>query len=173
MLLPFASELKAGITFEKALEHSIKNSGKELRKEIKKILNEIDTGKPIQTALLEFSKKNNTLQIKKTMQILSQVYLQGNKNAGKSIKRIAKEMLLKQKNKSKEFSQKIVLYSLIFIAVSAIIPAFFQAFITVGTVFMKIDFTPIQVIIITTGIFPLIDLTILFIIKENTPIHLK
>jgi pilus assembly protein TadC len=173
ILIPLSSEINSGIEFEKALSDSAKNAEKELKKELEFTLNEIENGTPVQKALLEFSKRNNSIQIKKTMSILSNIYMQGNKKAGNTIKRLAKEMLLKQKNKSKEFSQKIVLFSLMFIAVSAIIPAFFQAFITVGTLFMEIEFTPIQVIAITTIIFPLIDLTVLFLIKESTPMHLK
>ncbi|MBN2127732.1 MAG: type II secretion system F family protein [Candidatus Diapherotrites archaeon] len=172
-LLPLGSELNAGIEFEKGLRNASKNSGKELEKEIEFMMNEINNGKPIQKALLEFAKRNNSMQIKKAMSMLSGIYMQGNRNSGAQVKKIAKEMLLKQKNKSKEFSQKIVLYSLVFISVSAIIPAFFQAFITVGSLFMEIDFTPIQVLAITAIIFPLIDLVFLFIIKESTPVHLS
>ena len=67
----------------------------------------------------------------------------------------------------------MVVFSLMFIAVSAIIPAFFLAFITIGSMFMELDFTPIQVIALTAIVFPAIDLSVLFLIKEKTPVFLQ
>ena len=82
-------------------------------------------------------------------------------------------MLSRQKSESKEFSGKIVMFSLVFIVLSAIIPALFQAFITVGSSFMEIPFEGFQVLIIVGVLFPLLDTLLLFYIKSSTPEFLK
>ena len=60
-----------------------------------------------------------------------------------------------------------------FIAVSAIVPALFQSFLIVGSTFMQIDFTPIQIIVMTTMVLPAIDIGVLLYIRSITPEFLK
>jgi len=67
----------------------------------------------------------------------------------------------------------MVVYSLMFIAVSAIIPALFQAFIIIGSSFMKLGIDSTQLLLINLAGFPLIDLGILLYIKSQTPAFLK
>ena len=65
------------------------------------------------------------------------------------------------------------MYSVVFIVLSAIVPAMFQAFISIGSTFMELDFTSIQILLITTVLFPVINLGILLLIKSKTPEILK
>jgi hypothetical protein len=62
---------------------------------------------------------------------------------------------------------------LLFISVAAIAPALFQAFIVIGSVFLEIGFSPWQAVIVSCLGFPLADLAIIALIKENTPECLK
>ncbi|MFH1588856.1 MAG: type II secretion system F family protein [Candidatus Diapherotrites archaeon] len=173
MLLPMGSELNHGTPFHTALENAQNNSKKELKKEIEKILTEINNGVPVQNALLNFSKRNPSIAIKRACSVMTTIYLQGAKANAFPLKQIAKEMLLKQKTESKEFASKMVVFSLMFIAVSAIVPAFFLAFVSIGSMFMELDFTPIQIIALSAIIFPAIDLGVLVLIKEKTPVFLQ
>ncbi len=88
------------------------------------------------------------------------------------LKRLTEELYLKQRIESKEFSSKMVVYSLIFIAISAIVPAMFQSFILIGSYFMKITLSSFQIFIIIIILFPLIDIIILFVINSKTPLFL-
>jgi len=65
------------------------------------------------------------------------------------------------------------MYSLVFIAVSAIVPAMFQSFILIGSYFMALSFTAEQVFIIIVVLFPIIDVGILMMINNKTPEFLK
>jgi len=67
----------------------------------------------------------------------------------------------------------MVVYALVFIAISAIMPAMFQSFILIGSYFMKISFSPIQVFMITIILFPIMDISILYMIHSKTPIFLR
>ena len=107
------------------------------------------------------------------MQIISS-YENGNRNIGAAgLKRVGREELSRQRSMAREFSGKIALLSLMFIAVSAIVPALFQSFMIVGSTFMRIDFTPLQIIAITTIILPAVDVAVLLYIRFITPEFLK
>ena len=75
--------------------------------------------------------------------------------------------------KGKEFSQKLVLFSLMFIVVSAVFPALFQSFVIVGSSFMQLDFLPVHVLLVIGVLFPLIDIAALFFIRSQTPHFLR
>jgi len=105
---------------------------------------------------------------------LVSVYEQGSRNKnGEPIRQLAKELLLKQKAESKEFSGKLVVFSLLFIAVSAIIPAFFQAYVVIGSMFLKMKFTAAQILVIALVLFPAVDLAVLAVIKAKTPAFMR
>ena len=102
------------------------------------------------------------------------IYEQGTKKRpGETIRRMALEQLSRQKAKAKEFSGKIVVVSLAFIVISAIVPALFQAFLIVGSSFIEIPFDGTQVLLIVAALFPLLDLTLLLYITNLSPEFLK
>jgi flagellar protein FlaJ len=102
---------------------------------------------------------------------LNNIYLHG--SSSETLKRLTDDLLVRQKIESKEFSGKMVVYALVFIAVSAIMPSMFQSFILIGSYFMKISFTPLQVLAIVVILFPALDISILFMIHSKTPIFLR
>ena len=67
----------------------------------------------------------------------------------------------------------MVVYALVFIAVSAIVPAMFLSFVLIGSYFMKLSFTAVHVLVISTLIFPIIDAGVLMAINSKTPLFLK
>jgi len=174
-LLAMSAELNMKVSFEKSLENIAKGDYGMFSKEIKNGLKEIrEYGKTVQEALKNIGEKSDSLMLKRTMSQLIGVYEQGAKNEpGEPIKRIALEILSRQKAEAKEFSGKLAVFSLMFIAVSAIIPAIFQAIIVAGSFFLKIKFTPIQIILIITIGFPLIDIMVFFYIKSKLPVFLE
>ncbi|VVB99099.1 Uncharacterised protein [uncultured archaeon] len=82
-------------------------------------------------------------------------------------------MLARQKAEAKEFSAKAATISVAFVAVSAVAPAMFQAYIVVGSAFMEMQFTPLQGLAITCVAFPVADIAMLSAIWAITPEHLK
>ncbi|MBS3059622.1 MAG: hypothetical protein J4224_04325 [Candidatus Diapherotrites archaeon] len=132
-----------------------------------------EKGASLQEAFIHASERNHSHMFRRALAHLTQVYEQGNRIKGERLRSLAREELARQRAKSKEFSGKLVTYSLMFIALSAIIPALFQAFIVVGSTFMELTLSPLQVLLIPALVFPLIDLAVLQLIRSKTPEFLK
>jgi archaeal flagellar protein FlaJ len=171
LVLKMVYEIKAGKSFFKTLEDCSKEK-EESAKEIAIVVEDMKKGATINEALERMNKRLCSTNIKRVSSNLANIYSHGTKDIS-GLKKLAQELLLKQRIESKEFSSKMIVYSLIFITLSAIAPAMFQSFILVGSYFMKIEFTPIQVLIIIIALFPLIDIAVLSMINSKTPLFLK
>ncbi|MCR4336024.1 MAG: type II secretion system F family protein [archaeon] len=174
-LMQISIDLNSGLAFDKALERTANSDYGLLSEELKKAIKDVKRNNiSVPDALIEVASKNRSNLLKRSVAQLISVYEHGTKKKpGEIIRRIALEMLSRQKSESKEFSGKVVMFSLAFIVLSAIIPALFQAFITVGSSFMEIPFDGFQVLIIVGILFPLLDTLLLFYIKSLTPEFLK
>lgn len=179
--LPFALsamavELNIKIPFEKCIENISKGNYGVVSKEFGKVSDEIKkSGSSFNEALLHLAERIDSLMLRRAISQIVAAYVQGNKdtNAGEPLKKISSEILSRQKAESKEFSGKLVVFSLLFIAVSAIVPAIFQAFIIVGSMFLKLSFNALQIFLIVTVGFPLLDIGILIYIRSKTPVFLR
>lgn len=174
-LMQMAVELNMNQQFEKCLARVAKGGYGRLSSEFRRIASEInEAGSSVQEALFNFSSRMNSPTIKRAVAQIVAAYEQGGgRNAGEPLKRMAIEHFAKQWAVSKEFSGKMVVFSLMFIAVSAIVPALFLAFVAVGSTFMELDFTAGQVVLIATVAFPAIDLAALLYIRGKTPRFLR
>lgn len=175
-LMSMSVELNLNTSFEKVLENAAREDYGLLSKEFEKVLEEVrQNDSSIQEALFHFSERIDSRIVKRSIAQLIAVYEKGGKqgNAGFALKKLAEEQLLKQQASAREFSGKLVVFSLLFIAVSAIIPALFQSFIVVGSLFLELDFTALQVLLITIIGFPAIDLAVLVFIRAKTPLFLR
>ena len=170
-LLHLATEIKIGKSFSKAMNDSCKEENRAAL-EFEDVLADVKKGMSFQEALEKMNKKFDSLNVKRALSNLANIQRHGKRDVT-SIRKLAQELLLKQRIESKEFSNKMVMYSLVFIAVSAIVPAMFQSFILVGSYFMALSFTPEQVFLIIVVLFPIIDIGILAMINSKTPEFLK
>ncbi len=174
-LLSMSVELNLNVPFEKAMEGIADGKYGMASNEFEAACEEIQSkGASVQESLLHLSERIDSLQVKRCVSQMVSIYEQGGrKNKGLPVKRLAKEILSKQRAESKEFSGKLVVFSLMFIAVSAIVPALFQSYIIVGSMFLETNITAPQVLLIVALGFPLLDLAILAYIKGKTPVFLK
>ncbi len=190
-LMNIAIELNLGVSFLKAIEHaSAENNTSKKSNESKKrnasngnnyceiefgiVVKEVkEQGASMQDALRHFSERIDSRLVKRAVIQLSAAFEQGNKESGEPVKRIASEILTRQKVESKMFSGKLVVLSLLFIAVSAIVPALFQSFSIVGSAILHMNFTASQLFLIIAVGFPILDLAVLFYIKSKTPVFLR
>ena len=118
-----------------------------------------------------FSERIESLFVRRAVTQLAASFEQA--SDGQSVKKIASEMLTRQRLESKLFSGKLVVLSLLFVAVSAIVPALFQSFSIIGSVILKMSFTSTQLFLIIVVVFPAIDLALLLYIKNQTPVFLR
>lgn len=174
VLLGISVELRLQRPFEKILEKAGHSDFRFAAFEFQKTTNEILVrGASVSEALLHFSERLSSSEAKRAVIQLVHAYEQGTKNRGLEVKRIANELLARQRIEAKAFSGKLALFSLVFIAVSAIAPALFQSFVLVGSTFLSMDWTPGQVLLITAAGFPLLDLLVLLLIRFKTPVFLR
>ncbi len=174
VLLNIAIELNLGLDFMLCLRNAARHrseAGREFRKVVAAVQQH---GATVQEALLLCAERVNSRLLNRAVSQLVAVFEQGSRrNAGEPIKRIAAEILTRQRIESKVFSGKLVVLSLLFIAVSAIIPALFQSFVAAGSVVLRLSFTALQVLLIITVLFPLLDLFVLFYIRGKTPVFMR
>ena len=170
----FLSKLILELKVGKDLVHAIKNICKseiKIEKEYLRVIKDFENGASISEALKKMNLRINSLNVKRANSSLNNIYLHG--SSSETLKRLTDDLLLRQKIESKEFSGKMVVYALVFIAVSAIMPSMFASFILIGSYFMKISFTQIQILLIIVILFPVLDIFILFMIHSKTPIFLR
>jgi len=170
-LLKIVTEIKTGKGFLRALADSSKEDSF-AGKEFAKVASDMKKGASLAEALASMNERLPNLNIRRANSNLANIYAHGS-NASDGLKKLAEELLLKQQIESKEFSGKMVVYALVFIAVSAIVPAMFLSFVLIGSYFMALSFTPIQVLLIGVGLFPAIDASVLMMINSKTPLFLK
>ncbi len=176
--LPFALtniavELNLGLRFEEILGHAAGQEGA-IGKEFGKVLWEIkEQGASVQEALMHFSERIDSLEVKRAIALFVSVYEQGQKRSGEAVKMLARELLAKQRAEAKEFSGKLVVYSLLFVAISAVVPALFQSFVIVGSMVLHFTLTVQQIVLIIVAGFPAIDVMALYYIRAKTPLFLR
>ncbi|MBI5553515.1 MAG: type II secretion system F family protein [Candidatus Diapherotrites archaeon] len=170
-LLALSYELQAQTPFEQALRNAHRHSGKNLRQELETVLTEIHhKGTPPTQALQGWAARIPSRALKRSMAQLANLYRHGTKTRNATpLRRMAQELLFLQQNQCREFGQKMALYALMFIAVSAILPALFQSFVTIGSAFMELDFTPAHMLFMAAIGFPLLDILMMAFMRFSMP----
>lgn len=163
-----ATELSVKTSFHTCLKHYSKENTL-FAKEIKKALVKVERGSSIPEALTEISEKHRSPFIKRAMGQLIAVYSGKSLEDSEVLKKIAKEQESILKNRMKEYNQKLVVYSLIFIAISAVFPALFQAFVVIGSNFLSINISPLQALLIPSIGFPALNTGAFLYITSRRP----
>lgn len=173
-MMEIAVELNLGVPFMQAIRHASLGRG-HCAKEFKAVEKEVrEQGASVQEALRHFAERVESSAVKRAVTQLSAAFEQGTENRpGDPVKRIAAEILTRQRLESKMFSGKMVMGSLLFIGISAIVPALFQSFSIVGSVILRLSFTATELFLIITVGFPLLDLAVLLYLRSRTPVFLR
>jgi pilus assembly protein TadC len=169
LIINLITSIKSGKDLISSIKDNIENNA--IGKEMEIVLKDVKNGFSFQKALENFNKRVDSIDVKRLSSSLNNIYLYGGKEI--ALKKLSEELLLKQKIESKEFSGKMVVYSLVFIAVSAIVPAMFSSFVIVGSYFMELQFEGWQIFLIIILVFPVIDLAVLGMINSKTPLFLR
>ena len=175
MMLNLSLHTRARQPMENAIAKIASGGNDLLSLELRKALAEVKgKGTSLNDALLSFCGRFDSRSLKRSiMQIISCHDLGNRKLGSLAMKRLGREELARQRSVGREFSGKIALLSLMFIAVSAIVPALFQSFIIVGSTFMRFDFTPVQIFVAIAFVLPAVDIALLLYIRAITPEFLK
>ncbi|MFH0714555.1 MAG: type II secretion system F family protein [Candidatus Diapherotrites archaeon] len=173
-LLSLAVQLEFGNAFEKALENVSKEKHGLVSKAFGEILEEAKRGKSIPKAIAVQAEQWKSRLARRAFLNVKSSYESGNREGGgNALKALAKEMLERQHAQSKQFSGKMVLLALLFVTISAIVPALFLSFLVVGSQFLDVSISPTQALVAVCVGFPLLDVAMLFFIRSQTPYFLR
>ncbi|MBN2066950.1 MAG: type II secretion system F family protein [Candidatus Diapherotrites archaeon] len=174
ILLNIAIELNLGIGFMQCMRNAAGQKG-QAGSEFRKAVDAVEKkGAAVNEALLGIAKRAGNRQVNRSIAQLAAAAEQGSSGKpGEPIKRIALEMLARQKIESRLFSGKLVVLSLLFIAVSAVFPALFQSFALVGSMVLKMSITGTQAFLIIALGFPALNIAMLLYIRSKTPLFLR
>lgn len=144
-----------------------------LRKEWKKILARMEQGSSLEEGLARFIQEARSSLLTRVGGVMLHVCREGvSPSSMNALQRITEDVRMHEKNDIRAFAQKLTVLTLLFIAGSALIPAFFLSFISIGSTFMESTFTPEEVLLITLVVFPFIDLVLLAWVFVQSPIPL-
>jgi len=168
--LPFflnnlANDLDRNMSLKIALENKVDNSI--IGEKIKKALSLVKKGHSLENSLYIVSK--NSYDLNRTFNQLIDILRVGNKNKATNLRLLAESITEEQNYLIKKYATKLNLITLIFVIVSAVVPAMFLMFLLVASNFLEITFSSLTVIIVSVVLFPLIDMFLLLIMKSNNP----
>lgn len=174
-LLSLSAEVRYNSNFENALQNTAMQNYGLFSEGLENALREVqESGASVQEALMHFAESFESTQLKRALNQAVMAFEHGSrKNAAENLKKLSQELLARQRIESKEFNARLAVFSLMFISLSAVMPALFQAFIIVGSAFLDLDFTPLEVLLIGAVVFPAVNAGILFFVLESTPECLK
>ena len=172
-LVFFLTALRLNLLSGLSLESSLKKVKSEvtgaLAKELAKIEKELGKGRDVGEALLNSASRIESLEFKRALSHISEVARSGYSRKSDTLKLLCDELIELQKTKMREFSSKLAVLSLMFIAASVIMPALWLAFVIMGSAFFALDVSVLQIWLSVTVIFPTIAVLLLLYIKEKFP----
>ena len=169
-LRSIATELAVGISFEKCLAHAAK-SGYSIAPEMGEAAREIELGgSNVPDALRGVALRVDSIIVKRAMQQMIEAYGHGSK--GEGLRHLADELIEAQKAGTREHGARIAFLGLLFMAISCIVPALFQAYAVVGSAFLSSSFSASDIWLAYALGFPLAGSVVLIAIYEKTPKNL-
>ncbi len=165
-LRSMATELSMGVSFEKCLAHTAESEHR-IAPELKRVLLEVNGGASPPEALRGMAEGIDSLALKRAAQQMIEAYKHGSR--GEGLRHLAEEMIEVQKANARQYNAKIAFLGLMFVAVSCIVPALFEAYVVVGSSFLYSAFSPADIWLAYLVGFPAAGGVILLLIHEGTP----
>ncbi len=159
-------QLSFGKPFESVIASGASGYG-ELSRELSRASSEIKRGYAVQKALANFSDRIDSTACQRAALQLAFVYERG--FGIEALRKLAGELIERQRFKSRVFAGKQAFFGLLFISTSAIIPALFSAYVMIGSSFLSLTFSRQDVLLAFAVVFPLSDCLILLYLSESKP----
>ncbi len=159
-------QINMKVPFESALKN-VADSNYQCSYEFKKVVNMVEGGATIPDSLRQMADRVDSQIVKKLIVQLIHVYLEG--LDGSELKHSADELINSQRFRFKEFSAKLNFMSLMFIAVSAIAPTMYLAYVVVAGLYLDSPTSPSDIWFIFIFVFPVVEILLIFYIKYSTP----
>ena len=121
--------LELRVPFHTALEYAAEGVSP-LSKELKRAVSEIKKGAGVPSVLSELGNRVDSIPIKRALSQISATYEKG--KGGKAILRVADDLLKMQVHAMRMASSRQAVFSLLFIVLTAVLPAFLLIFASLG-----------------------------------------
>ncbi|MEK6970673.1 MAG: type II secretion system F family protein [archaeon] len=172
-LSAYVGELSLVRNPEKAFRRAIEWTPFPLREEWEKIIRGMDQGSSLDEGIARFSQKAGSPLLTRVGSGLIHLSREGvSPSSIAAITRIRDDVRAQERNTLRAFSQRLTILTLVFIAGSALIPAFVLSFITIGSTFLDTQWSPEQILLLTLVGFPLLDVVMLAWVWFQSPIPL-
>lgn len=153
--------------FEKIIYGIARGNYGKLSLEFSKIASQIESGISVPDALNGLCERIES-QISRRI-VCQIIFCYENGNRPKGLEKLAFEISLLQKTKIKEFGTKISFLGLMFLSIACIVPALFAAYAIIGSSFMSMSLTTMDIYLAYFLVFPSLSGAVLLYIKEKTP----
>ncbi|MEM4663169.1 MAG: type II secretion system F family protein, partial [Candidatus Diapherotrites archaeon] len=153
-VLSLRTKLLAGLTLERSLEKLTNELAEPIKGELSKILKETEKGKDISDAFAHAASLTCSLEFKKVLSHLNEIAKSGYSRKNDTLKLLGKELASVQTTKIREYSSKLAVLSLLFIACAVLMPALWLAFVVMGSAFFALEITSLQIFFVVCVVFP-------------------
>ncbi len=155
---------------EQAFRESIPWTPYPLRVEWESILSQMERGDTLESGIGRFAQGAGSPILTRISGALIHLSREGVSSPSiNSLQKVIEDVRAQERNVIRAFSQKLTMLTLVFIACSALIPAFFLSFVAIGSTFLESSWGASDVLVITLFVFPLIDMGVLAWVWIQTP----
>jgi Flp pilus assembly protein TadB len=163
-------ELSLTPHFETAFRSSLRWTPEPLRRELEKTLQRVERGLSLEESLALFSQGAESPLITRVTSLLVHVIHEGiTPESIQALQRVAEDLRNQEKTQLRAYSNQLTVYALVFIACSALVPAFFLSFVSIGSTFMEMSWRGEEIVFISWIVFPLVNAAILVLVWYKTP----
>ena len=165
-----ASEVGAGVPYLQALKDGAK-AGRVLSRVIGDAISLYKKGIPMERALRSAGESIDSERVRRAFLHLGILYQSGKEAT--TIKKLADEMIAVHRAEAKRFSAELAMYTLIFVAVAALVPALFEMYVSLGSLFMSMTLRPEQAFFIPAVVFPALSAGVLIMVYLRLPVFMR
>lgn len=168
-------ELEWKQKMEWALRHAAVHTPIPLRDELTQALERFESqGMSLEESLLRMNAHAQSTALGRVIMLLIHLSKQGTTPQGiEGLRRMQEDLRIQQQAELKAYGSRLALLSLVFIGVSALVPAMFLAFVSIGSSFLELSLSAGDILLIALVGFPLLDGIVLGILWVQTPYFVR
>ncbi len=168
-------ELEWKQKMEWALRHAAIHTSRPLRDELENALERFESqGKSLEESLLAMNAHAQSPALGRIIMLLVHLSKQGTTSHGiEGLRRMQEDLRIHQQAELKAYGSRLALLSLVFIGVSALVPAMFLAFVSIGSSFLELSLSAGDIMLIALVGFPFLDAVVLGILWVQTPYFIR
>lgn len=165
-----ASEVGAGVQYLQALRDGAM-AGRVLKDVIEEAIALYKRGIPMERALRSAGDGVDSERVRRAFLHLGILYQSGKEAI--TIKKIAEEMIAVHRAEARRFSAELAMYTLLFVAVAALVPALFEMYVSLGSLFMKMKMSADDAFFIPAVAFPALSAGVLLWVYIRLPAFMR